>query len=194
MPDRKQKNNKFTFDKHPKSRRKYELEIDAVSSSEDETEDDAGPLNQFIGKTVRISRTWGGIHQAFDAGKTDEMAQIHWRNADNSVDSQLWKVFLEAESGNPIYSIRPAINTDLCVDCKAAGINNGTPVIINNFDGTSNQLIIVAGKRGDDEFKLRFGPSTKLIEGGGDGALIWSDNGGNHQWLKLTIVGDASKL
>merc|ERR1719233_579636 len=70
MPDRKQKNNKFTFDKHPKSRRKYELEIDAVSSSEDETEDDAGPLNQFIGKTVRISRTWGGIHQAFDAGKT----------------------------------------------------------------------------------------------------------------------------
>merc|ERR1719233_1189655 len=59
MPDRKQKNNKFTFDKHPKSRRKYELE------------DDAGPLNQFIGKTVRISRTWGGIHQV-DAGKTDE--------------------------------------------------------------------------------------------------------------------------
>jgi len=196
MPDRKQKNHKFTFDKHPKSTRKYDVTIDSEWSSEDEsqvTEDDDGPLDQFIGKTVRISRTWDGKHQAFDAGETDDMAQILWRNADESADSQHWEVFQEDKSENlTYYSIRSAMNTDLSVNCKGAGTNNGTPVIVNNFTGTSNQLILVAGKRGDDEFKLRFGFTAKLIEGGEDGVLIWSDNGGNHQWLKITIVGTAS--
>jgi len=194
MPDRKQKNHKFTFDKYPKSTRKYDVKIDSGSDEEAQvTEDDDGPLDQFIGKTVRISRTWGGKHQAFDAGETDDMAQILWRNADESADSQHWEVFQEDKSENlTYYSIRSAINTDLSVDCEGAGTKNGTPVNVRNFTGASNQLILVAGKRGDDEFKLKFGFTSKLIEGDGDGVLIWSDNGGNHQWLKITIVGNAS--
>lgn len=83
------------------------------------------------------------------------------------------------------------MNTDLCVDCKNSCTSSGTSVIVQEFYGTKNQFITVAGKRGDGQFKLRFGHTCKLIEGGRNRALIWRDNGANHQWLKITVVDDA---
>jgi len=141
---------------------------------------------------VRISRTYVGIDQAFDAGENAKPTQIQWKDADQRADSQLWKVFHGGKSGNmTYYSIRLAMNTDLSVECKGSGTSDGTPVLVGNFQDKPNQFILVAGKRGDDEFKLTFGHTGKLIEGDKTKALIWGENGANHQWLKVRIVNDA---
>jgi len=204
IPDRIQKNHKFTFDNNPKPLAKADFkkleipvqvqeEVSSDEDSEDKPESDVpGSLDKFIGKTVRISRTQSGINQALDAGENAEGTQIQWKDADQGADGQLWKFFQGGKTGNlTYYSLRLAMNTDLSVDCKGSGTINGTPVLVWNCKDSPNQLILVAGKRGDDEFKLRFGHTSKLIEGD-DRVLIWSDYGANHQWLKITIVADAS--
>jgi len=203
IPDRKQKNHKFTFDNNPKPLPKGDFktfekpdqmqeEVSSDEVAEDGLESDAaGSLDKFIGKTVRITRTYSRYNQALDAGEGAKGTYIQWKDAAKAADGQFWKVFHGGKSGNlTYYSIRLAMNTDLSVE--GSGTYSGTPVLVNNFNDTPTQFILVAGKRGDDEFKLTFGHTGKVIGGDFRRVLIWADTGGNHLWLKITIVPDAS--